>query len=728
MAETRPRSRRDRLATVALAVGYVALALGLLRARAAPASEYEVSIYGGTPPAVWIALALAVLIGTTVAILGTRGLGTSMGVALVLAVVATVAFLPLIRNYHSYGIADSLTHMGWARGILTGEMNPLSIVYPGAHAATATVAAVTGVHVGRGMMFVIGTMVAVFLVFIPMVVRTLVGDRAAVVAGGFSAAFLLPVTNVSTFVDFHTFSLATYFFPVVLFLLFKYLADSRRQSGLANALSSTGLVLVLVGIATDLYHPQVAVNLLVLFGTIVAVQWLYRWLPGGGPLANARSLLAPTLLIAAFFALWTLRYEVVYSMLGGLVESLQLFVQGEAVAGEVVKQRQESATGLGISLFELFWKLYFVHAAYVLLAAGLVLVGLAGRLNEERPDRNAAVTYVAYGGLALTPFFLLHFVGDVSGYFFRHIGFGMVLITLLGALALHALQRRALDADVGSWLRPIAVVAVVAGLTLSMLVMFPSPFIYKGTHHVTDQTMTGHEMAFEHLDGADDVRFVGLDPGPGRFEDALRADVLTFDRIPPAYMGANNMTQYMADFRGETPYYLTVTDHNYALEVRARGGHEYSRQAFANLGTEPGVSRVQTNGHITVYYVGSGEAPAQESAGADASTGEGEESDEQPEATAESTPEPTPTEEPTPEPTPEQEATPEPTPTTEPTPTVTPASTENTTEEDEDLNLSGIFESIGDDEDESTNGSTNDSTSGSTSESVQVGAFADVAR
>lgn len=704
MAEPRPRPRRrDRLATVALAIGYVALALALLRARAAPADTYEISIYGGTPPTVWIALAVAVLVGVAVAVLGARGLGTPLAVALVLAVVATVAFLPLIRNYQSYGIADSLTHMGWARGILVGEMSPLSIVYPGAHAAAATVAAVTGVHIGRGMMFMLGMMVSVFLVFVPLVVRTLVGDRASLVAGGFSAAFLLPVTNVSTFVDFHTFSLATYFFPVVLFLLFKYLADPRRGTGLTNALSSTGLVLVISGIATDLYHPQVAVNLIVLFGTIVAVQWLYRWLPGGGPLANARSLLAPTLLIGAFFVLWTLRYQVVYNMLGGLVESLQLFVQGEAGAAQVVKQRQESATGLGISTFELFWKLYFVHAAYVLLAAGLVLVGLAGRLDEERPDRNAAVTYVAYGGLALTPFFLLHFVGDVSGYFFRHIGFGMVLITLLGALALHALQRRAIAADVSSWLRPIAVVAVVAGLTLSMLIMFPSPYIYKANHHVTDQTMTGHEMAFEHQDAADDVRFVGLEPSPKRFEDALRADILTFDSIPPQYMEANNMTEYMAEFRAQTPYYLMVTDHNYAQEVRAHNGHEYSRQAFANLGTEPGVSRIQTNGDLTVYYVGPGNGSA-DSAGADASADEGETTDEQPATT----PEPTPTEdqEPTPEPTPTEEPAPQETPTPEPTPTATPAGGETTTEDDEDLNLSGIFESIGDD-DEDEDGSSN---------------------
>jgi hypothetical protein len=482
-------------------------------------------------------------------------------------------------------------------------MSALGIVYPGAHIVSSMIAAATGIDIGRAMMFVIAGMTTMFLVFVPMVLRTLAGDRVALAAGTFSACFLLPITNVSTFIDFHSFTLATLFFPLVLFLLFKYLADARSHSGLDNLFSASSLLLVTAGIATDLYHPQVAVNMLVLFATVVAVQWLYRWLPGGGPLSDARSLLAPTLLIAGFFVVWTLRYEVVYSMLGGLIESLSLFLDGQAHAGQIVQQREASADGLGVGLFELFWKLFFVHATYVLLAAGLVLAWLAGQLGDDNPQRDAAVTYVTYGGLALTPFFLLHFVGDVSGYFFRHVGFGMMLITILGALGLHSLHRRAAASDVAAWLRPIAVVAVVAALTLSVLVMLPSPYMYKATPHVTEQTMSGHEMAFEHQDSADDVRFVGLSPGPERYSDALRIEVMSFDGAPPAYLEANNLTEYRGEFRGKTPYYFGVSNYNYGVEVRAHNGHEYGRAAFANLGTEPGVSRVQTNGDFTLYHV-----------------------------------------------------------------------------------------------------------------------------
>lgn len=593
-------SRRHRLAKGALSVGFLSLAFAILLAWSSPAGQYELSIYGATPVLVWVGISIALLLSVLVGASGDEGYTMPLAAVMAIASVMTIVALPIIRNYYAYGLADALTHMGWAKGIAFGEMGTLEILYPGSHIATSLVSAATGIRVGRAMMFVVALFVLTYLLFVPLTVRALVGDRAATVIATFSGLFLLPITNVSTFLDFHAYSLATFFFPLALFLVFKYLTDRPRYSGIGNVVSSTGLVLIIVGIAINLFHPQVAVNMLVLLGAIVAVQWLYRWLPSGGPLSDARSLLAPTLALVAFFLVWTLRYEIVYNMLFRLVKQFGLFLDGSAQVGGVVKAREQSADTLGVSLFELFGKLFFVHAAYVLLSAGLVLVGLAGRLTDDRPDRNVAVTYVAYGGLALTPFFLLHFLGDVSGFFFRHVGFGMVLITILGALALHALHQRAVEIGVTDWLRPVAVVALVVALTLSTLVMFPSPYIYKPTHHVTEASMSGHEMAFENgnLDG---VRYTGISPSPERFADGLRVDIRSYDAMPPQYMAANNLTEYTPN----DPYYFTVTDQNYGVEVISHQGHEYNRTMFTNLGTEFGVNRVQANGDLTVYYVAS---------------------------------------------------------------------------------------------------------------------------
>lgn len=592
--------RRHRLATAGLTVGFLGVALAILVAWSSPAGRYELSIYGATPAPVWVGLSVALVAAILVGASGRDGYAMPLASALAITAMMVVVALPIIRNYHAYGLADALTHMGWAKGIAFGEMGTLEILYPGSHIATSLVSAVTGVHIGRSMMVVVALAVLAYLLFVPLTVRALVGDRAATVIATFSGLFLLPITNVSTFLDYHPYTLATFLFPLLLFLMFKYLADRPRQSGLGNVFSSTGIALVVVGIAINLVHPQVAVNMLVLLGAIVAAQLFYHLLPGGGPLSDARSLLAPTLFLVAFFLVWTLRYEIVFNMLFRLVEQFGLFLDGSVGGGEVIADREQSADGLGVSIVELFGKLFFVHAAFVLLSAGLVLVALAGRLTDDRPDRNAAVTYVTYGGLALTPFFLLHFLGDVSGYFFRHVGFGMMLMTILGALALHALQRRAVETDMTGWVRPIAVVALVAALVLSILVMYPSPYIYKPTHHVTEQTMSGHEMSFENGD-LDDIRYTGLDPSPERFADGLRIDIRSYNAVPPGYLGANNLTEYT----GDDPYYYTVTQHNYGVEVVSHRGHEYDRQMFANLGTEFGVNRVQANGDLTVYYVDS---------------------------------------------------------------------------------------------------------------------------
>ncbi|WP_254538828.1 hypothetical protein [Halomarina litorea] len=599
-------SRRDRGTKLGLIAGFLGLASFLWVARITPARGYELSLYAATPVAAWAGAGVAFVAAVLVAAYGTRGRTRVGASVLAVGTTAGIALLPFIRSYHSYGLADSLTHLGWTRGIATGGMSVLEIVYPGAHVTTATIHALTGIALGRALTLVIGLFTAIFLVFVPVTVRAITDDQAAVSIAAFSACFLLPITNVSTFLDFHTYSLTTFFFPVVLFLLLKYLAAEPRLTGWRNATSATGLLLIVSGIALDLLHPQVAVNVLAFFAAIVALQRLAPYLPGESRFARSRSVLFPLVGISAFFGLWTLRYEVVYSMFGRLVGAAIGFVVGDAPAAKVVANRQESATGVGTSLVELFGKLFAVHAAYGLLAAGLVLALLAGVLSSAREDRNTAIAYVGYGGIALVPYFLLYFVGDVSKYFFRHVGFAMVFVTFLGALALHALYRYATSmsdgtgVNVGDWLRPVAVVTVCIALVLSVAVMFPSPYIYKRNGHVSDQSMSGYRMAFDQ--GGEDVAYTSVGAVPYRYGDALRTDVQTIDQLPPRYMAAGNLTTYT----NGTSYYFVVTEQAYQQQIYAKDQLRYDRSMFATVGTSFGVNRVQTNEGFTKYYVDSG--------------------------------------------------------------------------------------------------------------------------
>ncbi|MFC5973831.1 hypothetical protein ACFPYI_21115 [Halomarina salina] len=627
-------SARRRRSKLLLIVGFLGLALAIVRAHFAPATGYELSIYGATPVEVWIGVAIALLVAVAVTALRPRGwlVPTSLGLAILAT--ATVVFMPTIRGYYAYGRADELTHMGWARGIISGEMGAMDIFYPGGHTSVGLIHAVTGISIPHSMMLLVQLLALVFLVFLPLTVRTLVDDRAGTAIATFAACMFLPITNISTYLTFHPYTMTTLFFPVILFLLFEYL--SRRSRGLANGVTATGLLLFVGAVGSILYHGQVALNILILFATIALAQKFYQWLPGGSTFADARSLAVPTVLFGAFYVVWASRYQIVYSMFDMVSTSVQKWVEGEAGAGGgSVASTGDSASKVGISIIELFMKLFFVKTVFVALAAILVLVALAGRLDDGPEDRNEAITYFAYGGLVLGPFFLAHFLGDVSKYFFRHVGFAMVIATILGVVMLHSFYRAIAGGKYDGALRAVAAIAIVGGLLLSLIVVFPSPYIYLPSTGTTEAVHDGYNTSFAY--NANDTRWNDIRSGPGRFQDAQRTSgVVPWGTVTEKNLIADNLTSH-----SPYPYYLSISAFNYQREVDAYRGATFSKEALDSISDEDGVSRVLSTGvrsddgtrldnGLVVYYVDSSYPPdrgSDDDASANDSGGEGQQTE-----------------------------------------------------------------------------------------------------
>ncbi|MWG33212.1 hypothetical protein [Halomarina oriensis] len=652
--EDTTRRRRSKLLLI---VGFLALAFAIVRAHFAPAQGYELSIYGATPITVWLGMAIALVVAVGVTALRPKGWLVPTALVLAILAVALLIFMPTVRGYYGYGQADALTHLGWARGIVSGEMGAMDIFYPGGHSAVGLITAITGLTVPKSMMLFVQLLSLGFLVFVPLTVRMLVDDLAGTAIAVFAACLFMPVTNISTYLDFHPYSLATFFFPVVLFLLFEYL--SRRSRGLANGFTATGFLLFLSAVASIVIHGQVALNVLILFGTIALVQKFHGILPGGSAFAEARSLVAPTVLFAGFYVLWASRYEIVYRMFGRVYDSVYryIFIGGETC--ETCGNRAASASDAGVNVIELFMKLFFVKSVFVALAAILVLVALAGRLDDGTgsSERNEAVTYFAYSGLVLGPFFLAHFVGSVSRYFFRHVGFAMVIATILGAVMLHSFYRAVSTGQYERTIRVVAAIAILGGLLLSLLVVFPSPYVSLTTNGVSEQMSDGYETGFQYDNN--EARWTGLRSGPERYEDALRAPhVLKYDAPSNQNFTDNELTSYAG-----RPYYLVITEYDQKKEVGAYEEVRYTQEGFDSIEEEAGISRVMSNGEFTLYYVDSdqqaqqntdgGDGDTDDAAGDDGSSDEGE-ADGGEDAASDPTATPEPEGTPIPEVTPEQ--------------------------------------------------------------------------
>lgn len=583
-----------RVASLLLIVGFLSLAGGILAAHRAPATNYELSIYRSTPVAFWMACVVSLGVALAVALQWPRRVSAYLlgGGAFL-----SIAALPVVRGYRYYGAADSLTHLGWTRDIAAAEYGPAALFYPGTHTAGVLLEALGGAALTRSLMLVILVMVLVFVVFVSLTAWELTGDRTTTAIAAFSAFMLLPINNISTHLDVHPVTLAILFSPVLLYLAARRMATGEDGGGRTTTRQDTALF-GLAAVGAVLFHPQLAFTVLVLLGTVTAVQYYVRRSRPLSPIANTRSLGTQTGILGVAFLAWTVGRPRFQTSTENFAASVTSLLGGSRPPAGEVGQRGTALTDLGAGLPEIFAKLFLVSTLYAALAGLLVLAVYSGRLSGLRARTRAFTLTVAAGLVPIGLVTLVYFVADIGTQAFRYAGFVMVVVTILGAVVLGRLVS---DADLGPprLSSSVASVVVVAGLVLSLAVAFPSPFIYQPTNHVTEAQLDGHAQAFERTPESAAIR--GVRGGPWRYADATYGRQSDHSR----YGGLNStqLEEGVVDTVPDDGWYMVISDADRAREFGAYNQLRYSRGSFRAASSSSGTSRVMSNGDVELYFV-----------------------------------------------------------------------------------------------------------------------------
>lgn len=588
-------SGRERGHKLALLIGYAALTIAILAAYSKPASGYEVSIYGATPILYWIGFSIAVLVAIGISVVAYDTRQGSLALLLAALGVLTVFALPIIRGYFFYGHGDSLVHLGWVKDIADGTLDPQNLIYPGFHLVTVFLAKLGGVEMTQSTLYISFASKLMYVLFVPLALYTLFEDRKAVFVGVFSAFLLLPINHISTHDHFHTFSMTILFSPFIYYLLFAQVTRQYRDASLPSFLSPTSFILPLASIGVVLFHPQAALNVLIIFGTITVVRLAYVRLRPESSVSQMGAIYGQFVIIAVVFALWAGQFDNTYRVLDLIITGVQETIAGNEQAGEVIQDRGESSRQVGTSLFELFVKLFGVSFVYTLLAGGLVLSVLSPRIKARSGDADGVVTYLAYGGLVLVPFIGVHFLGDTDAYLFRQVGFAMVIVNILGAIALYNIS----NIPARRWLRPAAAVSTVLVLAISLMVVFSSPFIALPNSQVTQTEMEGYDTLFDQQD--DELQVMGIRTGGGTFADALQYNTSQWPNDPVL-----NETVFRNGVDGasyEGSQYLAISEYDRTRDIEVYRGFRYPESGFEYVETAPGANRIQTNGDVNVYYL-----------------------------------------------------------------------------------------------------------------------------
>lgn len=604
---------RLRLGKAALATGFASVALAVLVANGSPPSGYEVSIYSATPLPFWVFVLVGLVTGIAVAVYWLDTVLGKLGLLLTGASGVTVLALPLLRGYHYYGLTDGMNHLGFTRKMAVEIRSFLGMLYPGGHSTAILVDTMAGVGLPRALMIVVFACTLVFVIFVPLAVRELLPRPGVIVLAVIAGLCLMPINNVSTSNRFHPFTLAVLISPVLFYLVFKHVSRGADDDTLPWGLSAVTLLLPVVGVSLVLYHPQAMFDVMVVVVVVAALQLSARLAGRDGPVAQSKPLYGQAVFLAVVFYVWSSNHWQASATFERTITAVNRFFGGTSEVAPNLESRQESAQSINVSLGELFVKLFAVEAVASVAVAGLVLSNFLGRLSL-RPAADNAVTYLSLGTIALVPYFLTQLIGDIAHNFFRHFGFVMLIVTLLVPLAAYRLWVRFEPSRV---VRPAVAVILAAMLVLSLLAVFPSPFIYLYNHQATDQHMSGFEATFEHQP-ADEAIFMG---STGtiiqRYKNALAAKPGTswYPGIVRPFPRAsfNVGPEQLRDLRGyygthpeqvvRRDHYMLITEVDRSRELEGYDGLRFSREDFASVGSQTSVHRVHANGEFEGYYV-----------------------------------------------------------------------------------------------------------------------------
>lgn len=634
-----PERGRARLASKAsLTVGFLALCVAIWLAWNAPATTYELSIYANTPLGSWIGIGVALAVALVVAMAFDGALrATALGLG-----GSTMTFgvtLPLVRNYRFQDPGDPLTHLGWTREIFVGQMDPIELFYPALHTMAIQFSVLTGIRPERGLLLAPVVLYVVFLVSVPLVVRTVTDDGRTVALAAITAWVALPVDHIGVLRTPYPTTLALFFFPAFLYAFLTYL-DRPVDRTLPFGVTPYGVLLSLYGFAILLFHPQQMVNALIVLGVAVALQHVARWRSIGRVIAGHRSLDAHTAFLAGVFVLWTVSRETFQDTLLSTVKNALVSTVGTTSS---VSQRGSSLSEVGGSIGEMFFKLYFVSSVYVLLTmavATLVLLYWLDRVPPrslpfnwstrfdrfdeslrlrydggfdvssvdwlDRPTESAAITYLAAPLIPLAALFVAYFVGTPT-LGFRQLGFLLVFGSILGPLGFASLDRSLSDRVSPHAGRSILSVVLAVFLVLSVFTLFPSPYMYEGSNHVTDEQFTGHEFAIEHQGEGMEYSRLELGTPMYRFDNALYG--VGGSQAVNHYWTADDAISPEAFNEGDLasaydePRYFKLETSDYLYNVEMYDEFRYEREGFERIDRQSDVDKVSTNGEVRWYVI-----------------------------------------------------------------------------------------------------------------------------
>lgn len=572
----------SRLATIG---GYLSLSLFVTLTYLSAPDSYTISIYSTVPVAAWGCYLLAGIIGIWLLFYTDSVHGSS----LVGGPMATISLMPLLQGYYVMGKGDPLTHIGYSIDIMAGALSPFDLMYPLTHLLAISIHKITGAEINRAFGLVVAVFTIVFFFGIVLSVRELAKNtphltpRDAVSCASISAALFLPLNHIGMYLIPHPTSQGVFWFAFLAYLLIRDIAVGSRRSQ---------MLFLIAGFVTIFIHPQHAV---MLGGLIIgiAITW---WLSDHAfkPIQTTRVAWYGVFIFAAIFV-WALDKAVFLRALSSYI--LQFLTTPDTGGPSRTETTTMSLLDIGGSYLEIYAVLFFIPTLFVSLSITCVLWALYREWVGESTTATRLIIAFSGGLFPICVFTVTLIPIRPNAVPFRFVGLLFVFGTLFGAFILaYSVTQGAISSTRVT--RGFVAVFLTVCLVASLVAIFPSPFIYRESGHVTNAEIASHET----LSGVQSsgMEYYNVRTHSSRQFQAIYGVEGTQQRgllIGNRPTGVNDMPNHFNKQSMETvsegDYYLYITERDRRMETELYLGFQFNKDDFQYL---------ESNNNTIRYY------------------------------------------------------------------------------------------------------------------------------
>jgi len=577
-----------------------------------PSAGFEASIYYSTPLVLWIALICSVIAGVSIIILSVShsDFGRSnlwkYGFLLILLCYTIGLGLFIIRGYYAWAInGDPGNHLGWIQEILQTGFIPDAVFYPITHIFLSEISLFTTLN-PLSLYTIIPLFFSLLCVgFIYIFVRVLSTNRIEpVIAGIISCTFLY-----GWYLNFTPNALSNMFFPLALFLMFKYF---KRSS------FSWGILLYIMLLLYPVFHPLPSVIL----GTILLTLWIPQKLHDfwnafhekNRNLLNVNRMDVKGVIPFLFLLIWFIFWYSFYSIWGYTITEVYQTVstEGKASQGQYLIENIKYAQIYGYNVLEYFLKSY---GALLLLSILSVIAFLLlwKTVSRDQKQENIFSLYGPFGILCI--FIPALFIFNLPFAPFRFLFYVAVMETVFVAYLVSFIVIRSRERKRTGivWMTNFAIVVLLGGLFLSgMLTLYPSPYGVSVTEQTTQSEILGMTHFFAYRDVT--IPVSGFNTAVGRFADLLLSPqqksiqnlpaYLPNKAQPPWHFGYERFPSLAFSYDKETDLIIMQRDKSYYSDYFPdMAKYRITVQDYERLNYDPGVSLVYSNGNFDLMTI-----------------------------------------------------------------------------------------------------------------------------